>query len=106
MGFVMPKEVAVEGVPDPKSDGVPVRKRDGGRFAVIRFSGQMDSKLAKKQEAKLREWIMACGLEGETKAEAAGYAPQSTPGPLRRNETLIRLKQPSDESQTKQVSDE
>ncbi|TWU62163.1 SOUL family heme-binding protein [Crateriforma conspicua] len=98
MGFVMPKEVAVKGVPDPKSDGVEIRRREGGRFAVIRFSGRMDSKLAKKQEARLRDWMKSRGLEGETTAEAAGYDPPFTPGPLRRNEILIRLKQPSDET--------
>ncbi|QDV62305.1 SOUL family heme-binding protein [Crateriforma conspicua] len=98
MGFVMPKEVAVEGVPDPKSDGVEIRRRESGRFAVIRFSGRMDSKLAKKQEARLRDWMNARGLEGETTAEAAGYDPPFTPGPLRRNEILIRLKQSSDET--------
>ena len=106
MGFVMPKEVAVEGVPDPNSDGVQIRKREGGRFAVIRFSGRMDAKLAEQQEAKLRDWIKARGLEGEPKAEAAGYDPPFTPGPLRRNEILIRLKQPSGESQTEPVPNE
>ncbi|WP_168567100.1 SOUL family heme-binding protein [Crateriforma spongiae] len=98
MGFVMPKEVAVKGVPDPKSDGVEIRRREGGRFAVIRFSGRMDSKLAKKQEARLRDWMKSRGLEGETTAEAAGYDPPFTPGPLGRNEILIRLKQSSDET--------
>jgi DNA gyrase inhibitor GyrI len=106
MGFVMPKEVAVEGVPIPKSDGVQIRKREGGRFAVIRFSGRMDSKLAKQQEAKLRDWIKSRGLEGESKAEAAGYDPPFTPGPLRRNEILIRLKQTSNDSQPAKASDE
>jgi hypothetical protein len=91
MGFVMPKEVAAEGVPEPKGDGVKIRKREGGRFAVIRFSGRLDSKVAKEQEAKLREWMKSRGLEGESKAEAAGYDPPFTPGPLRRNEVLIRL---------------
>jgi len=31
------------------------------------------------------------GFEGEPQAEAAGYDPPFTPGPLRRNEILIRL---------------
>lgn len=92
MGFVMPKEVAVEGVPAPKSDGVQIRKRKGGRFAVIRFAGRLDSKLAKQQEAKLREWMKSRDLEGEQTVEAAGYDPPFTPGLLRRNEVLIRLK--------------
>jgi hypothetical protein len=91
MGFVIPKEVAAEGVPEPKGEGVKIRKRAGGRFAVIRFSGRLDSRVAKEQEAKLREWMQTRGLEGGSNAEAAGYDPPFTPGPLRRNEVLIRL---------------
>ncbi|MEL6107658.1 MAG: heme-binding protein [Planctomycetota bacterium] len=91
MGFVMPKEVAEEGVPEPKGAGVKIRKREGGRFAVIRFSGRLDSRVAKEKESKLREWMKSRGLEGQSKAEAAGYDPPFTPGPLRRNEVLIRL---------------
>ncbi|MGI9470909.1 MAG: SOUL family heme-binding protein [Rubripirellula sp.] len=91
MGFVMPKEVSAEGVPEPSGDGVKIRKREGGRFAVIRFSGRLDSRIAKDQEAKLRDWMESRALEGVSKAEAAGYDPPFTPGPLRRNEVLIRL---------------
>ena len=91
VGFVMPKEIAADGVPEPKGDGVNIRKREGGRFAVIRFPGRLDSQLAKEQEAKLREWMKSRGIEGESKVEAAGYDPPFTPGPLRRNEILIRL---------------
>ncbi|QDV82275.1 SOUL family heme-binding protein [Planctomycetes bacterium TBK1r] len=91
MGFVMPKEVAAEGAPNPKGEGVKLRERKGGRFAVIRFSGRLDSKLAKEQESKLRDWMESRGLEGEDSAEAAGYDPPFTPAALRRNEILIRL---------------
>lgn len=48
MGFVMPKEVAANGAPGPRGDGVQLRERKGGRFAVIRFAGKLDSKLAKE----------------------------------------------------------
>lgn len=93
MGFVMPKEVAADGVPEPKGAGVEIRKREGGRFAVIRFSGRLDKQLAREQEAKLREWMEVKGLEGAATSEAAGYDPPFTPLRLRRNEVLIRLKQ-------------
>ncbi len=96
MGFVLPKEVAAKGAPVPKREDVKLRKRKGGRFAVIRFSGRLDSKLAKEQEAKLREWIESRGLEGHDSAETAGYDPPFTPPPLRRNEILIRLKESSE----------
>lgn len=96
MGFVLPKEVAAKGAPVPKREDVKLRKRKGGRFAVIRFSGRLDSKLAKEQEAKLRVWIESRGLEGHDSAEAAGYDPPFTPPPIRRNEILIRLKESSE----------
>lgn len=97
MGFVMPKEVAVGGVPAPTADDVSVRKRVGGRFAVVRFPGQLTSKLARDSEAELRAWMESKGLvaqvsEDGSGVETASYDPPFTPGPLRRNEVLIRLK--------------
>ena len=96
MGFVMPKDIADEGVPAPTGKGVDVRKRAGGRFAVLRFSGQLNTKLAKESEAKLRTWMASKGLVADESdessgVETAGYDPPFTPGPLRRNEVLIRL---------------
>ncbi|HBJ38903.1 MAG TPA: SOUL heme-binding protein [Planctomycetaceae bacterium] len=91
MGFVMPKEVAEAGIPEPKREGVTIQKRAGGRFAVVRFPGRLDTAVSKSQEEKLRKWMTAKGFEGEAIAEAAGYDPPFTPGFLRRNEILIRL---------------
>ena len=92
MGFVMPQQIAEAGAPAPKTSDVAIRKREGGRFAVIRFSGVMDAKKANAKESKLREWLKARGIEGEETSERAGYDPPFMPGPLRRNEVLIRLK--------------
>jgi hypothetical protein len=97
MGFVMPKDIAVEGVPAPTGEGVDVRMRAGGRFAVLRFSGQLTAKSAKESETKLRAWMATKGLIADDSVESsgvetAGYDPPFTPGPLRRNEVLIRLK--------------
>ncbi len=91
MGFVIPRAVTQSGIPRPRGAGVKVREREAGRFAVIRFSGRLDSRTAKEQELKLREWMDAHGMESSFDAEAAGYDPPFTPGPLRRNEVLIRL---------------
>jgi hypothetical protein len=93
MGFVVPKEVAAKGAPAPKGEDVELRVRKGGRFAVIRFSGQLDSELAQEKEAELRRWMGRRGVEGKASAEAAGYDPPFTPASLRRNEILIRLKE-------------
>jgi hypothetical protein len=97
MGFVMPKEVASNSVPAPSSPDIKVLKRSGGRFAVIRFAGRLDAKLAKESEEKLRTWMASKGIAAETSddssgVETASYDPPYTLGPFRRNEVLIRLK--------------
>ncbi|MEM8668087.1 MAG: heme-binding protein [Planctomycetota bacterium] len=91
MGFVMPRDVASSGVPEPNGQGVEIRQRDGGRFAVVRFAGWLSSDTAEAKELELRDWMKTQGIEGEALAEAAGYDPPFTPGPLRRNEVLVRL---------------
>lgn len=117
MGFVMPSDVAAKGVPVPTGADVDVRRRAGGRFAVLRFAGRLNSTLAKQNEVKLRAWMKLKGLvaadasvsaeptivtaeapsaasaKTETSGvEAASYDPPYALGPWRRNEVLIRLK--------------
>ena len=91
MGFVIPKDVAGQRVPEPSSGDVEIRRRSGGRFAVIYFDGQMTSCSTRSAEHKLRSWMTSRGLRGEDAAEYAGYDPPWTPGFLRRNEVLVRL---------------
>ena len=93
MGFVLPKQVAGQRVPVPSNQDVQILKRTGGRFAAVRFAGRMNTESVAKAEQKLREWINARELVGDGDAEVAGYDPPWTPGPFRRNEVLIRLKQ-------------
>ena len=91
MGFVIPREIAGQRVPEPSNKDIKVCKRLGGRFAVIRFAGQMDSESVAQAEHKLRNWMTESGLVGEGASECAGYDPPWTPGAWRRNEVLIRL---------------
>jgi hypothetical protein len=92
MGFVIPKKVAALNIPEPSNVNVHIQKRVGGRFAVIRFAGQMTNESVARAEVNLRKWMNDKGLIGDGDAEFAGYDPPWTPGPLRRNEILIRLK--------------
>ena len=82
MGFVLPKRVTELRVPKPSNEEVEIRKRSGGRFAVIRFAGRMNSESLAKAEEKLRQWMNDRELVGEGRAESAGYDPPWTPGPL------------------------
>ena len=101
MGFVMPQSVSKKGAPEPSSDGVRLYTRRGGKFAVIRFSGRMNDKLADEHEKRLRAWMKKKQLEGELSADTAGYDAPFTPGPFRRNEVLIRIAEPKVQSETK-----
>ncbi len=91
MGFVIPKVVAQQRVPSPSRDDVEIRQREGGRFAVIRFAGRMNRDTSTAAEERLRAWVKDNQLHISGDVEIAGYDPPWTPGPLRRNEILLRL---------------
>ncbi len=94
MGFVMPKDIAVDASHhqpakvstfanesavdllwyDSRANSPPVRQRVGSQAA----------NLDGKQGASRRRLLDSSGVE------TAGYDPPFTPGPLRRNEVLIR----------------
>lgn len=94
MGFVLPKEVASGEIPQPTGERVEIRKREGGRFAVIQFNGRMNREAVIKAEQSLRAWLAERNLKGEPNFESAGYDPPWKPGRFRRNEVLIRLSKP------------
>jgi hypothetical protein len=91
MGFVIPKDVARTSIPSPVSDQVEVAQRPGGTFAVIRFAGRIDIEVRQQQKKVLEAWIEKRELASVDNFEIASYDPPWTPGPLRRNEILIRI---------------
>ena len=104
MAFVIPQKTAAEGIPVPTGDNVRIQKRQGGRFAVYRFNGRLNKASTAKAEQKLRYWMKEKGLNQKGSMEAAGYDPPWTPGPLRRNEILIRLEPTAELNSAKQDS--
>ena len=92
MSFVIPKDVASAKIPQPASSQVEVTKRTGGKFAVIRFAGRVETgNVRDEQRAKLKAWIERRGFVAVGEPEVASYDPPWTPGPLRRNEILVRI---------------
>ncbi len=92
MSFVVPLQVASSGVPLPLDNGVKIKEREAGLFAVVRFSGRISEQSIRKQERALRLWLDTKGYSGESELEVAGYDPPWIPGPIRRNEVLVRIK--------------
>lgn len=91
MSFVVPKKLAESKIPEPTHGQVQITKRPAGKFAVVRFNGRLNSKSRDQQLSNLQSWVEAKGYETTGEAEFAGYDPPWTPGPLRRNEILIRI---------------
>lgn len=91
MGFVLPATLNQSDAPLPTDSQVELKPRPAGRYAVIRFAGEMNASTRGEAEESLREWMAGQQLSADTPAEAAGYDPPWTPGFLRRNEVLIRL---------------
>ena len=91
MSFVIPKNVSQRQIPEPTNEKLEIQKRPGGRFAVIRFSGRLNKQTIKAAEQKLEQWLEKKTLARAGAIESAGYDPPWTPGPLRRNEVLVRL---------------
>ena len=94
--FIMPRGKARAELP-PAPDGVELATEPAARIAAIRFSGRADTETLESKEAELRSWLQSKGLPHEGKAVHAFYNAPFLPGPLRRNEVMVRL---SDEGGT------
>lgn len=92
MSFVMPKAVVASGVPAPK-EGVTLEKLPPMKVAVVRFAGVSSDETEIKQLARLKEWVTAKQLQLLGEPILAYYDPPWTPGFLRRNEVMLRVKE-------------
>ena len=91
MYFVLPKEMKLKDVPKPKDKDLEVIKQKKGKYAVYRYSGKSDFEDREKHQKKLMEWMEKKGLKAKGEVIWAGYDPPWTPGPMRRNEVLVRV---------------
>lgn len=92
MSFVVPSEVVKAGAPKANDEKVKLTKRAAGKFAVYRYSGRWTDAREKKARERLKAWMKDNGVVAEGAIETAAYDPPFTPGFLRRNEVLVRIK--------------
>jgi hypothetical protein len=91
MSFVLPKEVARDGVPQPKNEGVTIESVRKGRYAALRFKGYRLREAEEKATADLRAWLKKQNFEAVGGPLYAYYNAPWTPEFMRRNEVLLRL---------------
>jgi hypothetical protein len=91
MGFIMPGDVAAQGVPRPSDPSLSPGQLDPGRFAVLRFNGERSSANEAHAIETLGHWLTKRNLVARGAPVIAYYDPPWTPLFLRRNEVLIPL---------------
>lgn len=92
MQFVVPAAVAEAGPPKPSDPEVRLAKMSGGVYGVLRYSGRSSATDRRKALDNLKARLKEAGKVAVGDPVYAGYDPPWTPGPMRRNEVLIRLK--------------
>ena len=80
-------------MPLPATDGAVVIDEVATRtVAAVRFAGRPDDAVLAARETELRRWLSDRGLKAAEGAQHAFYNSPFIPGPLRRNEVLIELR--------------
>lgn len=92
MAFVMPARMKLTELPSPGDQGVQLHARDAARYAVLRFSGTRRSQTEAKAVTALQQRLQEEKLAALSEPQFAYYDPPWTPGFLRRNEVLVRVK--------------
>lgn len=90
--FVMPSAYDLEDLPPPAGEDVSLHRWPSGRMGAVRFGGRADDAAFARNETRLREWLAAKRLEPFGDAVFAYYDDPWTPGFLRRNEVLLRVR--------------
>ena len=89
--FVIPQHYSMETLPKPNSNQVHLIPSGAKRYAVIRFSGYVDSDKIQFHTDKLVAYAMAERLKAVGSVILAFYNPPWTLPLLRRNEIMIEI---------------
>jgi hypothetical protein len=88
--FVMPKRFTTATLPD-MPEGVTAAELPARRMAAVRFTGLISDAQLAEQEARLRGWLKARGLDATGDALTAIYNSPFVAPPFRRNEVMIAV---------------
>jgi hypothetical protein len=89
--FVMPANYTMETLPKPRNPAVELKKIEGKRFAVIRFSGMAGEPSLERHMDELKTYLGARNFTSLAAPTYAFYNPPWTLPFLRRNEIMIEI---------------
>jgi hypothetical protein len=91
IAFTMPSKYTLESLPEPENKAITFRKIARHRVAALKFSGNLNSKLAARKAKELENWLNENNYSRKSSIVIAQYNPPWIPGIFRRNEVLIEL---------------
>jgi len=91
IAFTMPSKYTLETLPDPANKTISFRKVAKHRVAALRFSGNLNSKLATRKAKELETWLHENKYSKKSGFIFAQYNPPWIPGLFRRNEVLAEV---------------
>lgn len=91
--FFMPSRHAFAALPQPASADIHLKNIPATRRVAIRFSGVATDALMSEKEARLRDWLARRGTKSSGSATYAYYNAPFTPGPVRRNEIWLEVRE-------------
>jgi DNA gyrase inhibitor GyrI len=89
--FKMPAEFTLDTLPEPLDPQVRLKEVQGGRFAVIRYSGFWSEGNYSEHLAKLRQGVEAAGIRTRGEPVYSRYDAPFVPWFMRRNEIWLQV---------------
>jgi DNA gyrase inhibitor GyrI len=86
IAFSMPSKYTLENLPQPLSREISFRNVARHKVAALRFSGNLNSRLATSKAEELEIWLHENKYSKKSNFVFAQYNPPWIPGPFRRNE--------------------
>jgi hypothetical protein len=91
IAFTMPSKYTLENLPEPSNKAISFRKVGKNTVAALRFSGNLNSKLAVRKAKELETWLNENSYSKKGGFVFAQYNPPWIPGIFRRNEVLTEV---------------
>jgi hypothetical protein len=91
ISFTMPSKYSLESLPEPANRTISFRKVGKRRVAALRFSGNLNSKLAMRKADELETWLDENKYIRKGSFVFAQYNPPWIPSIFRRNEVLAEI---------------
>jgi hypothetical protein len=91
IAFTMPSKYTLENLPEPSNKTISFRKVGKNTVAALRFSGNLNSKLAVRKAKELETWLNENSYSKKGGFVFAQYNPPWVPGIFRRNEVLTEV---------------